>query len=95
MEYLHPAVGIGGCRLTWEAHYSRLFNEAMERAAKISEPSLVATYLEQAKHWLGPLERAALKPKIGADTTCAMKRSRQLQSVNWCITSNMLFTTWP
>jgi hypothetical protein len=65
MEYLHPAVGIGGCRLTWEAHYSRLFNEAMERAAKISEPSLVAAYLEQAKHWLGRLERAALKPKGG------------------------------
>jgi len=53
MEYLHPAVGIGGCRLSWE------------RAAKISEPSLVAAYLEQAKHWLGRLERAALKPKGG------------------------------
>ena len=49
-----------------EAHYSRLFNETMERATKTIEPSLVAAYLEQAKHWLGRLERAALKPKGGA-----------------------------
>jgi hypothetical protein len=35
----------------------------MERATKTSEPSLVAAYLEQAKHWLGRLERAALKTK--------------------------------
>jgi hypothetical protein len=54
-----------GVQVVLEAHYSRLFNEAMERAAKISEPSLVAAYLEQAKHWLGRLERAALKPKGG------------------------------
>jgi hypothetical protein len=43
-----------------------LFNETMERATKTIEPSLVAAYLEQAKHWLGRLERAALKPKGGA-----------------------------
>jgi hypothetical protein len=40
--------------LSWESHFSRLFNEAMERATKTREPSLVAAYLEQAKHWLGP-----------------------------------------
>jgi hypothetical protein len=49
--------------LSWEAHYSRLFNEAMERATKTSEPFLVAAYLEQATHWLGLLEREASKPK--------------------------------
>ena len=51
--------------LSLESHYSRLFNEAMERATKTSEPSLVAAYLEQAKHWLGRLERAALKTRKG------------------------------
>jgi hypothetical protein len=49
--------------LSWEAHYSRLFNEAMERATKTREPSLVSAYLEQAKHWLERLEREAPKPK--------------------------------
>jgi hypothetical protein len=50
---------------SWEAHYNRLFNEAMERAKKTSDPSLVTAYLEQAKEWLERLDRAALKGEIG------------------------------
>jgi hypothetical protein len=55
--------GFSNCMLSWESHFSRLFNEAMERATKTREPSLVAAYLEQAKHWLGRLERETPKPK--------------------------------
>jgi hypothetical protein len=55
--------GFSNCMLSWESHYSRLFNEAMERATKACEPSLVAAYLKQAKHWLGRLEREAPKSK--------------------------------
>jgi hypothetical protein len=48
---------------SWESYYSRLFNEAMDRAKQASEPSIMVGYLEQAKDWLGRLERAALKGK--------------------------------
>jgi hypothetical protein len=48
---------------SWEAYYSRLFNEAMERATHATERSVAAAYLEQAKGWLERLERTALKGK--------------------------------
>jgi len=65
LGHWHPAVGVG-VHLAFGSPLFSVVNEAMERATKTSEPSLVAAYLERAKHWLGRLERAALKPKGGA-----------------------------
>jgi|EndMetStandDraft_7_1072992.scaffolds.fasta_scaffold1856607_1 hypothetical protein len=48
---------------SWENYYSRLFNEAMDRAQQATEPSIKVGYLEQAKDWLERLERAGLKEK--------------------------------
>jgi hypothetical protein len=62
MEHLHPADGVA-CILSSEAHYSRLFNEAMERATKTSVPSIVAAYLKQAKHWLGAVGAGSAEAK--------------------------------
>ena len=48
---------------SWENYYSRLFNEAMDRASAATELSLKVSYLEQAKDWLERLERSTLKGK--------------------------------
>ena len=48
---------------SWEDYYSRLFNEAMDRATQATERSVADGYLEQAKGWLERLERTALKGK--------------------------------